>query len=131
MATVAEEKFGSFRVHFRRVPAGRTVSRALALVVRPGTVRLRTAKVRRDTARTANELDFITHLGLTPWNFWYVFPNYRDEPAPIEGVLHKLTHAVNRTIGGRVWFLCNSWRAEQVPALGRALAAEGKTAAGD
>jgi hypothetical protein len=60
-------------VHFRRVPAGRTVSRALALVVRPRTVRLRTVNVRRDTAGTAYELDFMTHLGLTPWNFWYVF----------------------------------------------------------
>src|SRR5271166_3714712 len=55
-------------VHFRRVPAGRTVSRALALVVRVKTVRLRTIKARRDTARTAYELDFMTHLGLTPRN---------------------------------------------------------------
>src|ERR1017187_2446671 len=51
-------------VHFRRVPAGRTVSRALAL-----RVRLRTIKTRRDTARTTYELDFMTHLGLTPLEF--------------------------------------------------------------
>jgi hypothetical protein len=61
-------------VHFRRVPAGRTISRALALRV----------KVRRDTARTAYELDFMTHLGLTPRNFWFALPNYRVEPAPIQ-----------------------------------------------
>jgi len=56
-------------VHFRRVPAGRTASRALALVDRLRTVRLRTAKVKRDTARTAFELDFMTDLGLTPRNY--------------------------------------------------------------
>jgi hypothetical protein len=64
-------------VHFRRVPAGRTISRALALRVK---VRV---KARRDTTRTAYELDFMTHLGLTPRNFWFVLPNYRVEPAPI------------------------------------------------
>jgi hypothetical protein len=71
-------------VHFRSVPAGRTVSRALALVARTR------VKARRDTARTAYELDFITHLGLTPWNFYSLFPSYY-EPAPMEGVKHKLT----------------------------------------
>jgi hypothetical protein len=58
-------------VHFRRVPAGRTVSRALALTVRLKTVRLRTANARRDTARTEYELDFMTHLGLTPQEFCF------------------------------------------------------------
>src|SRR6266446_7841505 len=77
---LAEERFSSFSVHFRRVPAGRTISRALALRV----------KVRRDTARTANHLDFMTHLGLTLWNFWHVFPNYRVDPSPdCRGVNHK------------------------------------------
>jgi hypothetical protein len=42
-------------VHCRRVPAGRTVSRALAL-----RLRLRTVKVRRDTAKIEYELDFMT-----------------------------------------------------------------------
>jgi len=46
-------------------------------------VRLRMVKARRDTARTANELDFMTHLGLTPLDFYYVFPSYCVEPAPI------------------------------------------------
>jgi hypothetical protein len=87
-------------VHCRRVPAGRTVSRALALVVRLKTVRLKTVRLRtvnatRDTARTAYELDFMTHLGLTPRNFWYVFPSNCVEPAPIHGVIHNLTVAVN------------------------------------
>jgi hypothetical protein len=45
-------------VHCRRVPAGRTVSRALALAVK--TVKLRMVKVRRDTARIEYELDFMT-----------------------------------------------------------------------
>jgi hypothetical protein len=66
-------------VHFRRVPAGRIISRALAL-----RVRLRMVNARRDTARTAYELDFMTHLGLTPLDFWYVFPSYCVEPAPSE-----------------------------------------------
>jgi hypothetical protein len=81
-------------VHFRRVPAGRTLSRALALVDRTR------VKARRDTARTAYELDFITHLGLTPWNFYSLFPSHY-EPAPMEGVKHKWTVAVNWTIGGK------------------------------
>jgi hypothetical protein len=97
-------------VHFRRVPAGRTVSRALAL-----RVRLRTVKARRDTARTANELDFITHLGLTPLDFYYVFPSYRVEPAPINELIHKLTLAVNRPIGIKVCLFCN-WRLTACPA---------------
>jgi hypothetical protein len=50
-------------VHFRRVPAGRTISRALA-----STLKVR-VEARRDTTRIANELDFMTHLGLTPRNF--------------------------------------------------------------
>jgi len=58
-AAVAEEKLGSFMVHFRRVPAGKTVSRALAQRV----------KARRDTARTANELVSFRYLGLTPGMF--------------------------------------------------------------
>jgi hypothetical protein len=50
-------------VHCKRVPAGRTISLALAL----------REKARRDAARTAKLLDFILHLGLTPWNFWCLF----------------------------------------------------------
>jgi hypothetical protein len=38
---VAEEKFGSLRVHCSKVPAGKTASRALALKVTP----------RRETSR--------------------------------------------------------------------------------
>jgi hypothetical protein len=59
---VADERLGSSMVHFRRVPAGRTISRALALRV----------KARRDTARTTYQLDFMTHLGLTPLDFRFV-----------------------------------------------------------
>jgi hypothetical protein len=86
-------------VHFRRVPAGRTVSRALALKVKVK------VNVRRDAARTAKQLDFILHLGLTPWNFRAV-PNNCVEPAPIYEVIHKLTGAVNRPlVDGGVAFL--------------------------
>src|SRR5882724_3687668 len=61
-ATLAEEKFGSLRVHCKRVPAGRTTSRALA-----PTLRRDTRKPSAITARVANaNLDFIPHLGRTP-----------------------------------------------------------------
>jgi len=69
-------------VHFRRVPAGRTISRALALAVRLKTVRLRTVNARRETAKTTCELDFMTHLGLTPQDFWFGFPSYCVEARP-------------------------------------------------
>src|SRR5579863_3550433 len=56
-ATVEEEKFGSFMVHCRRVPAGRTTSRALAVKVKVETTR-HTA----DTASAVRRLNFISHL---------------------------------------------------------------------
>src|ERR1700690_1066132 len=61
-ATVAEEKLGSSSVHRRIVPAGRIISRALALVVKVRTVKVRRVKVRRrdTTTRARRELDFIT-----------------------------------------------------------------------
>src|SRR3981081_2762893 len=49
-ATVDEEKFGSFIVHCKSVPAGRTTSRVLALRVKPSA----------RTARGAQTIDFIT-----------------------------------------------------------------------
>src|SRR5215470_12854722 len=45
-AAVAEEKLGSFRVHCRRVPAGRTTLCALALRVKPSN---RVARVAQNT----------------------------------------------------------------------------------
>src|SRR5208282_15508 len=103
-------KFGSFMVHFRRVPAGRTVSRALAL-----RVRLRMVNPRRDTARTAYELDFMTSPRSHAPGFWYVFQSYRVEPAPINELIHKLTLPVNRPIGIKVCLFCN-WRLTACPA---------------
>jgi hypothetical protein len=57
MATVAVEKLGSSSVHRRIVPAGRTISRALAVRVKVKRVRVK----RRDTTTTERrELDFMT-----------------------------------------------------------------------
>jgi hypothetical protein len=57
----------------------------------------------------------MTHLGLTPLDFYYVFPSYRVEPAPISEFIHKLTLAVNRPIGIKVCLFCN-WRLTACPA---------------
>src|SRR5215471_6899278 len=59
-STVFDERLGSSSVHCKRVPAGTTISRALALRV----------KAKRDTARRENSsLHFILHLGRTPLQF--------------------------------------------------------------
>ena len=50
----------------------------------------------------------MTHLGLTPLDFYYVFPSYRVEPAPINELIHKLTLAVNRPIGIKVCLFYNT-----------------------
>src|SRR5579864_6211916 len=58
MSIVFVDRFGSLSVHCRRVPAGRTTSRALASWLE------KTTKPSRDTARdTERTCDFILHLG--------------------------------------------------------------------
>src|SRR5436305_13941988 len=59
--TVADERFGSFMVHCKRVPAGRTRSRALAVRV---IVRLN----RNAETVASRKRDFILHLSRLPRN---------------------------------------------------------------
>src|SRR5208283_1825566 len=102
-ATDAEEKLGSLSVHCRRVPAGRTISRALAHKVR------RETKHSRDTTRSATaELDFIesprSHApkirGTVPKQPALSQPRLRE-------VKHKVCAAVNRPLRIKACLFCN------------------------
>src|ERR1700691_740423 len=118
MATVAEEKFGSFIVHWRRVPAGRTASRALAVVVSVAI----NIKVGRDTARTTWKLDFITSPRSHAPEFCCLFLEPRAlSPPRLNGVKHNFTYAVNPPLGQKCVFLATMLRERRrVPKRGSA-----------
>src|ERR1700691_5564150 len=107
MATVAEEKLGSFIVHWRRVTAGRTASRALAVAFSVAM----NIKVGRDTARTTWKLDFITSPRSHAPEFCCLFLELPAlSPPRLNGVKHNFTYAVNRPLGPECVFLATVFR---------------------
>src|SRR5579864_7605681 len=77
------EKFGSLRVHCKRVPAGRTVSRALAprlnvTTIRPSTLTARAARTRIDFILTSvAHPKFLAGSGARP-RLWVQKSNHRS-----------------------------------------------------